>query len=94
MEKLKINNPPLLIKRDFETLFYTMDAEDAGILLVSLMRWHWHGEEPNLSEVQNAYFNILKSFTQADVEKYQEKCAKNRQIALEREENRRAKANK
>ena len=72
-------------------LITTMNDSQAGRLLKSLFNFSMTGEIEDMSDdgMIKMAFNFIANKIQQDTEKYKAKCAKNKEIALERERKRR-----
>ena len=75
--------PRLLIPLERLPVFESLPASECKKLLLALMRYYSFGEEPaGLPDKLSGMFLIMKSDADADMQKYRDKCEKNRQNAL------------
>ena len=80
-----------LIYDDWETLFNSLDSNDeAGQLIKSLFAFAKRGEVAKFKGALKMAFIVMSQQISRDNKRYTIRCEKNKQIAIEREEQRRA----
>lgn len=66
-----------------------LSDNEAGVLFKAILRYVNMGESPSLTGASFMAYSFISSQIDRDFEKYEEKCRKNKEIALERERKKR-----
>ena len=76
----KNDRPPLLIHTQFEEVLNRQSDVDRGKLLSALMAYQWHQKDPvNLNDRLAGIFETLRSFADADYQKWLQKKQDNKE---------------
>ncbi len=89
MEKKK----SFVLYHDYFEHVALLSDEEAGKLFKAVLEYVNTGIMPELRGASFMAFSFISSQLKRDLDKYEEKCRKNREIALEREQKRRESTN-
>ena len=79
---------------DSEAQFELLTDEQAGKLIKALIKYAKYEENPDFEDgMLKMAFSFISSQIRRDSEKYERRCERNRQIALEREKQRKESTN-
>ncbi|MCD7890682.1 MAG: DUF6291 domain-containing protein [Ruminococcus sp.] len=85
----KTKKKSFVLYNDYYEHINMLSDEEAGMLMKAVFMYAETGEVPELQGMTKMAFSFISSQLDRDREKYEERCQKNHEIALEREQKKR-----